>query len=132
MTPPYVFHFFKILIFLVVRGGRGGKGQKMAQNGEKNYLTPYLGSSTSYDCGLWCTSVKWWYLLQFFFSFSKFWFSGFSNINKCQKEILRCVPPSSHVCDFFTESLLFVNPIFYGKSHTPSFCQLWDLIITIK
>ena len=42
----------------------------------------------------------------FFFIFSKFWFSGFSKfINKCQKEILRCAPPSSQVCDFFSVSL---------------------------
>ena len=28
-------------------------------------------------------------------------FSGFSKfINKCQKEILRCASPCSHVCDF--------------------------------
>ena len=28
-------------------------------------------------------------------------FSGFSKfINKCQKEVLRFAPPSSHVCDF--------------------------------
>ena len=26
----------------------------------------------------------------------------FKFINKCQKEILRCAPPSSHVCDFLT------------------------------
>ena len=38
----------------------------------------------------------------FFFSFfQKSDFSGFSKfINKCQKEILRCGPPSSHGCDF--------------------------------
>ena len=37
----------------------------------------------------------------FFHFFQHSDFSGFSNfINKCQKEILRCAPPSSRVCDF--------------------------------
>ena len=41
-----------------------------------------------------------------FFIFPKFWFLGFSkSINKCQKEILRCAPPSSHMHDFFSVSL---------------------------
>ena len=39
----------------------------------------------------------------FIFSIFKIDFSGFSKfINKCQKEILRCVPPSSHVCHFIS------------------------------
>ena len=52
----------------------------------------------------WHTYVKWWYLQQFFFSFfQNSDFLGFSKfISKCQKEILRCAPPSSHVCDFFS------------------------------
>ena len=37
----------------------------------------------------------------YFSFFQNFDFLGFSNfINKCQKEVMRCVPPSSHVCDF--------------------------------
>ena len=37
----------------------------------------------------------------FFFIFSKFCFFGFSKFtNKCQKQIMRCAPPSSHLCDF--------------------------------
>ena len=54
------------------------------------------------------TRVKWWYL-QHFFSFSQNSdFSGFSKfINKCQKEILRCAPPSPYVCDFFSVFLSF-------------------------
>ena len=56
-------------------------------------------------------SIWSWFLVhmcknKFIFIFSKFWFSGFSKfINKCKKEILRCVPPSLHVCDFFSVSL---------------------------
>ena len=39
--------------------------------------TPYLRNHTSYDCHLWYTSVKWWYLqILFFFILSKFWFFG--------------------------------------------------------
>ena len=53
------FHFFKILVFWVVRGwGRGVTGQEMAQNHKKFCLTPYLGNCTSYDCVFWCTCVK--------------------------------------------------------------------------
>ena len=41
------------------------------------------------------------FLLAHFISFFNFNFLIFFKfINKCQKEILRCVPPSSHVCDF--------------------------------
>ena len=40
--------------------------------------------------------------------FNSFFNNGlfFKFINKCQKKILRCVPPSSHVCDFFITSLV--------------------------
>ena len=37
---------------------------------------PYLWKHTSYDCHLWYTSVKWWYLLVFFSFFQNFGFSG--------------------------------------------------------
>ena len=44
----------------------------------KNSLcrAPYLWKHTSYDCHLWYTSVKWWYLLVFFSFFQNFGFSG--------------------------------------------------------
>ena len=37
----------------------------------------------------------------------------FKFINKCQKEILRCAPPSSHVCDFPVdrEDMLKINEL---------------------
>ena len=35
-------------------------------------------------------------------------FFFFKFINKYQKEILRCAPPSSHVCDFFVFYMKFV------------------------
>ena len=55
------------------------------------------------DCGFWYTYVKW-YLQQFFSFFFKVWFLGFSKfINKCPKEILKCAPPSWHLCDFFVK-----------------------------
>ena len=31
----------------------------------------------------------------------------FRFINKCQKEILRCAPPSSHMCNFYYKDLAF-------------------------
>ena len=39
----------------------------------------------------------------FFSFFQNSNFSGFSKFNKCQKEILRCPPPYSHVCDFLNK-----------------------------
>ena len=45
-----------------------------------------------------------------FFIFSKVWFLDFPKfINKCQKEILRCVPPSSHMCDFSVKLWLILS-----------------------
>ena len=70
----------------------------MAQNDQK-YLPHPISQELYliwYDYGFWYTCVQWWYLQQFFFSFfQNSDFSFFSKfINKCQKEILRCVPPS--------------------------------------
>ena len=51
------FHFFKNLVFRVVRRI---KVQKMVQNDQNSIRhTPYLRNHTSYDCHLWYTSVKW-------------------------------------------------------------------------
>ena len=97
------FYFFKMLVFWVVRGV-GSKRLKKGPKWRKEVcLIPYLRNSTSYDFRFWYTCVKWLYLQQFFFSFfQNSDFSGFSKfINKCQKEIVRCAPPSSHVCDFY-------------------------------
>ena len=45
---------------------------------------------------------KYWHYFVFIGPFQQFsyFFFFFKFINKCQKEILRCTPPSSHVCDF--------------------------------
>ena len=76
----------------------------MAQNDKKVCLTSYTWNCTSYDCDFWYTCIKWWYLQQIFSCFQKSDFCGFSKfMNKCQKEILRCAPPFSHVCDFFAK-----------------------------
>ena len=41
----------------------------------------------------------------------------FKFINKCQIEILRCAPPSSHVCDFFNIACFIVaKAILYLKT----------------
>ena len=64
----FFFHFFKILIFQVVRGL---KGQKMVQN-EKELCVSYLRNHASYKCNFCYTWVKWWHL-QMYFLFSKFW-----------------------------------------------------------
>ena len=64
----------------------------------------------------------------------------FKFINKCQKEILRCAPPSSHVCDFLVYYLIHMNiytlnlPVCnsghctYVMGLCIFFFILWDLI----
>ena len=105
-SPDAFFIFSKFWFSGLLRGlgERGGKGQKMAQNDKKKLLSHSVSQNcTSYGCCFWYTCVKWWYLQQFFFHFFKILiFRVFSKfINKCQNEILRCVPPSSIVCYFY-------------------------------
>ena len=98
-------HAFFIFLKFWFSGLLGGREGGRAKNGpkwqKKLCLTPYLRNYTSYDRGFRYTCVKLRYPQQFFSIFQNSDFSGFSKfINKCQKEILRCAPPSSHVCDF--------------------------------
>ena len=69
---PGVVSFFLDFDFL---GCSGVKGQKIVQN-DKNYVcrAPYLRNHTPYDCHLWYTIVKWWYL-QVIFSIFEIGFS---------------------------------------------------------
>ena len=113
MASPGDFFIFSKFWFSWLLGGRV-KGQKMAQNDKKLCLTPYLWNHTSYDgCFLVHMCKMMISLAFFFFIFSKFGDSSrFSKfINKYQKEILRCAPPSSYVCEFFyyIDLLLFLN-----------------------
>ena len=48
---------------------------KMIKNSVR--LTPYLRNRTSYDCDVWYTCVRWWYLQQFFPFLQNFDFYGF-------------------------------------------------------
>ena len=67
----FFFHFFKILIFWF---HRGVKGQNRVHNDKYSVCcTPYLRNHTSYDCNVWYTYVKWWYLQQIFPFFLDFW-----------------------------------------------------------
>ena len=50
----------------------GVKGQKMAQSDKKFCRASYLRNHTSYDCHLWYTCVKWWYLKVFLSFFQNF------------------------------------------------------------
>ena len=116
ICPSVFLRFFQILIFGVNSGAKKQKWPKMS----KNCLTSYLRNYTSYDCGFWYTSVKWWYLHQIFSFFQKSDFSGFSKfINKCQMEILRCAPPSSHVCDFFVKLWLILSQLELSRTELP-------------
>ena len=120
MTSPDAFFIFSKFWFSGLLGRGENKGKKWPKMTKKNCLTPYLRNCTSYDCGFWYTCVKWWYLQQHLFSFfQNSDFSGFSKfINKCQKEILRCAPPSSHVCDFFNRTkTFFTYKVFFSKKY---------------
>ena len=69
------FHFFKILIFSVVRRV---KGQKMAQN-DKGFCLSHSSSQEPYLIWLWFLVQMWKKMISpaIFFVFSKFWFFGF-------------------------------------------------------
>ena len=70
----YFFSFFQVVIFWDISGV---KGQKMTQNGKKFCLTLCLGNCASYDCSVWYTYAKWWYLQQSFSYFQNYHFFGF-------------------------------------------------------
>ena len=93
ISPSVFFNFFKILFFW---GVTGVKWQKIAQNDKKLCLSRFISQEhhTSYDCHLWYTCVKWWYLHGFFFVYSKLWFFGLlgrSNGPKSQKLCPSCI-----------------------------------------
>ena len=112
MTSPNAFFISSKFCFSALLGWRQLKRQTMAQNAKNFRLTSYHRNCTSYDFGFWYTCVKWWYLQQFFSFFLKSDFSTFSKfINKRQKEILRCAPPSLHVCDFFVKLWLILSQL---------------------
>ena len=92
----------------------------MAKNDKKFCLALYLRNCTSYDCGFWYTCVKWWYPLQFFSFFQKCNFSGFSKlINKWQKKILRCAPPSSYMFHYFVKLWLILSILELSRTELP-------------
>ena len=103
----------------------------MAQNDKKVCLTSYTWNCTSYDCDFWYTCIKWWYLQQIFSCFQKSDFCGFSKfMNKCQKEILRCAPPFSHVCDFFAK-LWLLSQLELSMTELPKCTQIvpqWKIV----
>ena len=71
----FFFHFFKILVFWVVKGV---KGQKMVQNDKKLCLSRSISHEphTSYDFHFSYTCVMWQYLQVFFAIFQNFDFPG--------------------------------------------------------
>ena len=106
--------------FLGCYRGEGVKGKKWPKM-TKKILTLYIRNCTSWlwflvhICKMMISSAI------FFSFFQNSDFLGFSKfINKCQKEILRCAPPSSHECDFLQKH-------FIKESTNPSFqhCFKW-------
>ena len=83
MTSPYAFLIFSKSLF----SGLLGRG-KRAKNGPKwqKIISLCILGTVSHMIVVFVTHVKWWYLQQLFFIFSKFWFFGF--IKVCQKEIV--------------------------------------------
>ena len=71
----FFFIFWKFWFFRLLVGNKVKKWPKMT----KNYIscTLYLRNHTSYDCHLWYTCVKWWYLQAFFSFLQNFDFLGF-------------------------------------------------------
>ena len=129
-TSRYFFHFFKIVVFWVVRRV-GVKRQKIAQNDKK--IPSNSVSQKLYFIWLWllvhmCKMVMSAAIFFFFFFFSFFQnsdFSGFSKfINKCQKEILRCALPSSHVCELFNNVKYVKLWIKWKLKHVWSSCLI--------
>ena len=129
-TSRYFFHFFKIVVFWVVRKV-GVKRQKIAQNDKK--IPSNSVSQKLYFIWLWllvhmCKMVMSAAIFFFFFFFSFFQnsdFSGFSKfINKCQKEILRCALPSSHVCELFNNVKYVKLWIKWKLKHVWSSCLI--------
>ena len=121
-----LFYFFKILLFWVVRV----EGVKKGKNGPKwQKIMSHFVSQELYHMWLWLLVhiCKMMISPANFFIFFLSYFSGFSKfINKHQKKILRCAPPSSHVCDFFWLSydLFCPNWSYQGQNNRnlPQIC----------
>ena len=109
--PNYFFIFLKILVFWVVcvrvcvcgvrdGGGvyEGKKWPEMTKNlshSVSQELYPIQLLFLVYICKIMISpAIFYFFNILIFLVFQKL-------INKCQKEILRCVPPASHVYDFF-------------------------------
>ena len=64
-----------------------------------------------------------------FFDYFKSDFFGFSKyINKCQKEILTCAPPSSHMCVCFSSTMtpfVLKYHLYSSKAGNISLRQMW-------
>ena len=102
------FHFLKTVIFWF--SGLLEGGGKRAKNGPKwQKILSHSVSQELYLMWLWFLVQIWqWWYLQFFSFCKNSAFTSFSKfINKCQTEILKGAPPSSHVCDFL---YLFHSP----------------------
>ena len=98
MISPVNFFIFRNVDF---EGFQENKGGKIAKNDLKLRISvcfaPYLRNCRSYHRDLIMISTG-----VFFFLSSKYIILNIEIFQvKCQKGILRCGPPSSHVCDFF-------------------------------
>ena len=80
ITSPYSFFTFSKFYFSELLGDKRRRtylGWAPTWAIRLTCLTLYHRNHASYDCGFWYTCLKWSYLQQFFFVFSKFWFVWF-------------------------------------------------------
>ena len=108
----------------MISPGDAKNGTKWQKNSV--WCTSYLRDHISYDCHLWYTCVKWWYLHVFFFIFSKFCFSGLlvgtgrRGVKNCLKweKIMSVVLGISGMIHhmiiiFVTHNCKMMSPIFF-------------------
>ena len=99
---------------------------------KKNSVSLPISGTVPHMIVVFGTCVKWWYLQQIFHFFKSLIFQGFSKfINKWQKEILRCAPPSPHRCQFFVKLwLIFPNWSYQGQDYlnVPEIVPQWKIV----
>ena len=98
-----IFSFLNVLVFWFVTDGDGGEGKKWPEIIKKIKL--HISGTVPRMIVVCCTHMQI-DISSKFFDYFKSDFFGFSKyINKCQKEILTCAPPSSHMCVCFSSTM---------------------------
>ena len=115
MTSPNAFPISSKFWFSGLLGERGLKGQKNEPKWQK-ILSHFLSQE------LYLIWLSFLVMCKMMISPAnkKSDFSGFLKfINKWQKEILRCAPPSSHGCNFFVKPWLILSQLELSRTELP-------------